>query len=177
MHFFQCSTTDLMREIGVEPVANLSIPERLKGQNHLLTRFLELLHAAPRPLITDRTPLDFIGYTLGEVTMHGVAPEHDALIQDYVDRCLEATRTHFDMIVMLRPLPSYEVDPTKPPPSRAYQTLVQSIIEGSAMMIKPYVGLCVADTTDLDERVALVAEELRERMTELEALKVSSLMH
>jgi hypothetical protein len=126
--------------------------DRLRLQEFILEKFMDRVKAAPRPAISDRTPLDMIGYMLAEVTMHNTPIEFHDQIQRYVDKCLAETVLHFDMILMLRPLPIFEVDPTKPPPNRAYQSAVQFLIEGAGQQSD---HLCsgVIVTTDLQRRV------------------------
>ena len=76
-----------------------------------------------------------IGYCLGEVTMHNTTPQLGERISAYVLECLEATLTHFDTVIVIRPLPIYTVDRKSPPLNLAYQNLVQLLIEGAANQV------------------------------------------
>lgn len=162
IHYHDAGVTRIMQEIGFNPVADLSIEDRLKAQKHLLMRYVEEIKAIKGAFITDRSPLDFIGYTLGEVTMHNTDLEVGNAIIDYIDACVRVANTHFDSMMVLRPLPFFTVDPTKPPPNLAYQEQHQLIVEGATQRFDgPRYFL---ETTDLQERVDLVMEIIAQRM-------------
>lgn len=165
-HYHDASVTEIMKEYGVNGVGNLSIEDRIGAQEFLLTRFIEKLRAAPRPLITDRTPIDMIGYALGEVTMHNTDEATGLRIHNYVERCLEETRKNFDTIVLVRPLPTYTPDPKSPPPNRGYQTQIQMIIEGALMHVSDDLIVVPVFSTDFQERVDDALYELDRRMNE-----------
>jgi hypothetical protein len=121
-----------MHAKGINPVAPTSVADRLRNQELLLDLFLENLSAAPRPALTDRSPLDMAAYMLAEVGMHSDCAEVDEGITKYVARCLYETNKRFDAIFVVNPLPVYEVDPTKPPPSKAYQWHHRILVGGLA---------------------------------------------
>lgn len=162
LHYHDAGVTRIMKEIDYNPVADLSIEDRLKAQKHLLMRYVEEIKAIKGAFITDRSPLDFIGYTLGEVTMHNTDLEMGNAITDYIDACVRVANTHFDSLIVLRPLPFFTVDPTKPPPNLAYQELNQMIVEGATQRFNG--PRYFFETTDLQERVDLVMGIISERM-------------
>ncbi|CAN0470801.1 unnamed protein product, partial [Phaeothamnion confervicola] len=131
-HFHDASVTRIMKEAGVDGVADLPIPQRIAAQEFLLKRFVAELAKAPRPAITDRTPLDMIAYTLGEVTMHNTDAATGRRIYAHVQHCLDETARHFETIFVVRPLPQFDADPSKPPDNQAYQWETQFLIEGAA---------------------------------------------
>lgn len=170
MHFHDASVSKIMREAGINAVGDVPPEQRIEAQEFLLRRFLSDLKKAPAPLLTDRTPLDMIGYCLGEVTMHNTTPEQGARINNYVDACINATITHFDTIIIVGPLKgAYTVDPKSPPPNLGYQRLVQMIIEGAAAQVSHTIGCELITTTDLTERRSYAVELLHERQTQLVA--------
>ena len=101
IHYHDAGVTRIMQEIGFNPVADLPIEDRLKAQKHLLMRYVEEIKAIKGAFITDRSPLDFIGYTLGEVTMHNTDLEVGNAIIDYIDACVRVANTHFDRIAQM----------------------------------------------------------------------------
>lgn len=150
--FHETSTTKIMREGGFEAVADMPIEQRIAAQEYLLSRHIEDLQNLPRPCIVDRTPLDMIGYMLGEVTMNNTPVELGERVDRYVTHCLKIADLYYDTIVMLRPLGTYEADPTKPPPNSAYQWEHQFLVEGSAKFLRHVaVGHCASE--DLEVRV------------------------
>lgn len=172
--YHDASVSKIMKEAGINPVASISLADRMPAQEFLLDRYLSDLEALPRPFITDRTPLDMIGYMLGEVTMHNSSPEMAKRIDLYVDRCIIATRQIFDSIIFLRPLVEYKVDPDKPPPNPAYQWETQFIIEGSYQLITSQVNAIFLPAASVDERMAhsmnFVASRIEAMQTKLKKM-------
>jgi predicted ATPase len=176
IHYHDASVTKIMREFGIDPVSDVPLFQRLEAQELLLTKFMDAIKAAPRPAVCDRTPLDMIGYMLGEVTMHNLPVELHDRVQSYVDRCITETERHFDMVVAVRPLPHYKADPTKPPPNRAYQSAVQFLIEGACMNTDNLHSACMT-FTDLEERADAACTMFAERVEDLLAEKAQNSVH
>jgi predicted ATPase len=153
MHLHEASVSALAREIGVNSVAELPILQRIEVQEHILSRFIEDFVKAPRPCVTDRTPLDMAAYMLGEVTMHNTSEIEDRAINAYVQRCLDETARHFDAVVITRPLADYAYDPKSPPPNRSYQRGIQFLIEGAANQLNRQLASAVLTTNDHESRV------------------------
>lgn len=167
MGFHDASVSKIMREAGINAVGDVPIEARIEAQEFLLKRYLKDLQWAARPLITDRTPLDMIGYMLGEITMHNTDAAIGARVQSYVEECLGAAITHFDTIIVVRPLLTYVEDPDKPPMNRAYQSLVQFIIEGAANLCEGALFVNTIDVEDLAVRRNASKDILTNRMAEL----------
>jgi hypothetical protein len=167
LHYHDASISKFAQEIGANAVGLLNIAERLSVQRHILKRYLEELHKAPRPAITDRTPLDMIAYMLGEVTMHNTTPEDGAQIHEYVQKCLIETGRHFDSVIVVRPLPFYENDPSKPPANVAYQWQTQFIIEGASEKVGDVVSKASLLTNDLEERIGYSIAFITSRLNAL----------
>ncbi len=163
IHFFDGSFGKFAKALGIDPVAPMSIGERIDMQTHVLDAYLDALNNAPRPLITDRTPIDMIGYMLAEVTMH---QKPEPAIDVYVGQCLMATETFFDTVMVCRPLPFYAVSANRPPPNLAYQACVQYIIEG-ALETADIGNVKTLITADLEERIYGCVEEIGFRLEEI----------
>lgn len=166
IHYFDASVSAMAKELGYDPVSDMTPGERITMQFAIFDKFLDRVNNAPRPMISDRTPLDFIAYMLGEVTMHNTDPKLSARIDEYVGQCLAAADTFFDTIIIVRPLPTYQVAPNRPPLNRAYQAHIQYIIEGTMETIDIPNSLTLM-TPDLDERVDSCVDELTERLDEI----------
>jgi hypothetical protein len=175
--YYDASVSRIMRELGVNSVEHLTLDKRLDAQEYLLKRHLEDIATMPRPCITDRTPLDFIGYMLAEVTMHNTPQELWERTGKYVEDCLTATRIHYDTVIACRPLPSYEEDPTKPPPNVGYQWELQLIIEGAMMQVRPQVQTAFLKSTVFNERVQGAGNLLVERIRTLSLERHSTTIH
>jgi predicted ATPase len=169
MHYFDASTTKLMAEFGINAVGDIPLEQRVEAQEFLLKRYLQNLQKAPRPLITDRTPLDMIGYMLGEITMHNSSVELGERVNKYVDQCLDEAIRHFDTVIIVGPLASYTADPKSPPPNLGYQRCVQLLIEGAASLVEPHMYVSRLDTTHMDDRRDLACQIIYRRMGEIAA--------
>lgn len=167
IHYHDASISAIARELGVNAVDDLWLSDRIALQKYILKRYVENLARAPRPAVTDRTPLDMICYMLGEVTMHNTSAEDGAVIYDYVQDCLNETARHFDTVFICRPLPVYVVDPKSPPPNPAYQWQTQFAIEGSLRMVEDRVNICTMLTSDADARAKCAVDEINERLEAL----------
>jgi AAA domain len=178
LHFLDASVNRFMKEGGFDGLRDLPMEVRIEAQEWLLKRYLEEIAKAPGTFITDRTPLDFIGYATAEVTMHNT-PDLDLAdrIADYCSNCLEATARHFDMIILVRPLELYEVDPKRPPLNRAYQWSVQYIIEGAMQQVAREVIQGTLITEDLEERINCSCEEIGKRLEALKEIRQKAPFH
>lgn len=158
LHYHDASFGRIAKELGFAAVAPQDVAQRVVMQEQVLKRYEEELGDVARPFITDRTPLDMIGYMLGEVSMHnGLAPELQDRIAVYAEHCIDATERHFDSLIVLRPLPVYTVEEGKPPPDRAYQQAVQMIIEGGAMQVMHKMPVFVIRSSVMERRVEQAA--------------------
>jgi hypothetical protein len=130
--YHDASTTRIMKAAGFNPVNfTWSLDARLDAQEFLLKKFTEEVSRLPRPFITDRTPIDMLAYTLGELTMLNATPEQGSRAYRYASDCMETTVNLFSAVLVLRPLPSYEATDTRPPPNKAYQLQTQLLMEGA----------------------------------------------
>lgn len=169
--FAETSTTAVMRELGLNPVANMPFMDRLHLQEILLKHHIEWIKTLPRPVILDRSPFDMVAYTVAELGMHHDL-EVDERVMNYMAAAMNVVKRHYGMVLAVRPLTTYEVDPTKPPPSMSYQTHIQFIIEGGMSLLQEMVQTHVIPENDLEERVEIAKgyidgwfEEMKGRTT------------
>ena len=164
IHFHISNASAVMREKGINMVADMSAEERLMAQNILLDIYLEQLGAAPRPAITDRSPLDMAAYMMAEVGMHSGEPEFGEAVKSYVERCLAATEEHFDSLVLVNPLPVYAIEDGKPPVNAGYQWHIHFLIEGLSSSLAKGCKLYRISEMDLEKRVKGLTETLTARL-------------
>jgi hypothetical protein len=175
--YHDASVSKIMREAGINAVGDVPIMQRIEAQEFLLKRYLKELQWASRPMVTDRTPLDMIGYMLGEITMHNNTPEVGERVYDYMMECLSATITQFDTIILVRPLATYTVDPKSPPLNRGYQAMVQLLVEGAASMVADHCYIEGLEMDNLQERISVSKGFLFNRMTEIQANSKAAQKH
>jgi len=176
--FRPTSITECARRHGFDPVAPMSLTQRVALQKHLLEDHLEMIDGETRPLIVDRTPIDMLGYMLGEMHMqsHQELPG-DVLNQvaKYAADCLEATVKHYDQVFVLSPLANYEVSGKRPAENPAYQLHTHFLMLGGVMQISQRInGFAIINETDLQFRLDTVHDTLTARMDQIETEKRAS---
>jgi hypothetical protein len=164
IHYLDASTTAIMEGTGFNPVGtDHSVEKRLVAQEFLLKEFTKMAMKAPYPFISDRTPIDYAAYMLGEVTMHNTSAEVGARVDTYVKDCLTITARLFSCVMAVRPIGiSYEVRSDKPPENLGYQRLIQTLVEGTLSCIEEVgdgrTNAVTILVKDLDDRVGYAIE-------------------
>lgn len=133
IHFHETNTSAMLKARGIDPVGVHDLGARIELQWIILHNHLEEIAKLPRPCIVDRTPADMYAYMAGEITMHNSTVTFGAGLEHYRVQCLRAMAMHYDTVMVVKPLASYEVDPTKPPCNVGYQWMIQHLIEGFLM--------------------------------------------
>lgn len=179
---FLDSSFDVAKKFGYNPVGRMSLKDRMAMQILVLDDHIEKLKAAPRPLVTDRTPLDYFAYTLAQfgMTSHEQADEQTlACAWHFCQKCLETTKTYYDMVFIMDPLTVYEVDPNKATPvaNPAFQLHIHALIHGAVSQIHREVNYAIVPFMPVQERVDFIAQQVVDRMNEIDDLKQSVGMH
>jgi len=179
IHFQDSSFGRIAKDLGYDSVAPMSLSERIDMQEKVLDRHIEEIKAAPRPCLTDRTPMDMITYTLGEIGMHhDASPELQQRILAYVQRCIDLTKQNYDTLIVCKPLPgNYKVEEGKPPPNIAYQHHLQFILEGALKQVDRTVTVGILNVADLETRISASAGVICERLEQISAQKRTAIYH
>jgi hypothetical protein len=132
------SVSASLAKAGFNARSALTLSERLEAQTLVLEDCIQLWSAQEELAITDRTPLDLIAYTIGEVTMSRASNlmEDEALekaLGDYVDKCLAAADKYFAKIVVVQPGIKIVNDAKSAAASRVYISHINHIIAGLAV--------------------------------------------
>ena len=100
------SISKLQAEIGFDSNnQSYDFDDRIKIQDHVLKRLAENLEAIDNKgeyIITDRCPLDLIGYTMIHVTEHVTEEQSEWLLQ-YIQKCIDLTNKHYYRVVLIQP--------------------------------------------------------------------------
>jgi hypothetical protein len=172
--FLEFKTTELVAELGMSPVAELTLADRFKVQNHLLERFWQISQAAPRPFVSDRTPLDFLTYMLAEVPMVSDIPaELQRRIFEFTDKAVQVADSTYLAIFTVRSLPIYEVNPKRPAPNPAYHRHYEMILEGSLMRLKHAPSYTVFASKH-ESRMTVILDAVRNEMAALQKQRANS---
>lgn len=175
--FVPTSITRMARDVGYDAVSPMTLRERLDMQEKMLLKMAHLMNTMKGHAILDRTPIDMIGYMLGEVGMHSdkdLTPEELLRIEQMIVRCKRLTMAMFDFVFVTTPLPNYETKDTRPPPNRPYQWHTQFIMQGALMECSHRLSNATLIMSDLNERVDYVSGVILERIQQAEVYRATA---
>lgn len=178
IEYMSASITEISHKHGFNSVAPMTIQDRLRLQWILLEEHLQMLKNAPRPLIVDRTPLDFIGYMFAEIDMHShirMSPDEIDEVERYRHLCLKAVVGNYDHVFVTGQLPHYEVKASRPADNRAYQSHSQMIMEAAAYSLTGNLSFTVIRETGQEERENFVHDSIVNRLDAIAAAKKTAL--
>lgn len=167
LHYLKVETAEVAKRHGFNPVAPMTYAQRVELQMILFDDFCKELEKAPRPLITDRTPLDHVAYLLGETTMlsgAGLDDKFVSKVEDFISRAVDYAVTRFDVIICLAPLPTYEIAPDKPPPNPIYQFAYAQTLWGLLYSLRERLSFVNIENPDFDFRVETVTTVIAQRL-------------
>ncbi|WP_456868398.1 AAA family ATPase [Galbibacter sp. BG1] len=170
IEFYETSTSQVAKELGLDAVGDLSLEDRLYLQAKLLENHIDQISKLPRPLITDRTPLDFMGYLACEFTMSNgknVDPEILQHASRFTDACLNATRHYYDTLYYLAPLPDYVVEDGKPADNPIYQKHHAFVVLGGIQQLRDSINSSLIFETAWDIREQFVHDAIVTRLDDI----------
>lgn len=156
LHFHATSTTEVARSFGFDPVAPMSLEERVALQVALLHHHVKTLDKLPRPAIVDRTPADILAYTLAEIHMQShrvLSAQSLETVEQMKDVAIKALQMHYSHVFVISQLPTFEVDPTKAPFNRAFQSHHALLVEGILSAAQEGLNYSLVRSTKWEERV------------------------
>ncbi|OCP21984.1 MULTISPECIES: AAA family ATPase [unclassified Ensifer] len=179
---FLDSSFDVAKKFGYNPVGKMTLGERVAMQELVLEDHLDKLKHSPRPLITDRTPLDYFAYTMAQFGMTSHLECGQVVLEAahrFAKRCLEETKAYYDMVFIMDPLVVYEVDPSKATPAAnpAFQLHIHALIHGAVSQIHRDINYAMVPVMPVQDRVDFIAQEIIERMNDIDDLKQKAGMH
>lgn len=180
IEFYATSITEVARRNGFDPVAPMSLSDRVDLQYRLLEDHLEQLAKRSRPLITDRTPLDMLGYMLCEFHMSSHLVTTSAVLDrasHFQDICLAATVQNYDMLFYLAPLKDYVVEDGKPVPNRAYQKHHALMVQGGLSQLAGQTTYMLIENNDFEFRRNVVHSTIVSRIDNIDTARSSAHMH
>lgn len=126
--FVQTHTSQVFAQHGLSPSDLLDFKTRLWIQHQVLAAAVAEWQAQPHAFVTDRTPIDFIAYTLADIQGHTVV-DFTALAA-YIDACLQAVREHFTGLIVMQPGIPLVFQAGKAALNQAYIEHLNSVILG-----------------------------------------------
>lgn len=100
--FVYTSASETWKRMGLDPAERHPFALRLRVQQAILEDCRALYAAQRETFITDRTPLDFLGYTYADINGR-ITEEERALLHDYERECFATLNLYFRMVVIVQP--------------------------------------------------------------------------
>lgn len=177
--FMPSDITGIAKSLGYDPVAPMTLNERIVMQQRILEAFTKKLDdLAGTATVIDRTPIDMMAYTLAEVGMYShmfLTPEEKEQLNDYSLACLRLARTKFYAFILTNPLPIYEEDMKRPAFNPSYQHHLHFLIRG--ILTQTYEDELILDLReiDLERRVEKTSEFITLSLTGIREMRESAL--
>ena len=102
-HFLETSTSAVFRDLGYDPKGPFTFKERLTIQQEILKRMEVEYDSAPVGFITDRTPLDFLAYTMSEMIGDAVTEDLFEATNKYIEDCYDLCNKYFQVVILVQP--------------------------------------------------------------------------
>lgn len=102
--FAQTSVSAILKELGLNPAVEMPFDVRLQAQEEILKR-LDTFYAenAGQNVITDRTPIDLLAYTMADAIGDRVEPGLHERFERYVNACFDLTNRRFSDLLVVQP--------------------------------------------------------------------------
>lgn len=158
--FVRTRVTEIFAEHGLHAAQDMDFATRLRIQYRILEACEHDWLKATGDFVTDRTPVDFLAYTLGDVL--GKTEVHQPEFDRYLDRCFELTNSFFGELVIVQPGIPLEVAEGKAALNKAYIEHVNSLVIGLCydQRVSSKITTIRREVTDLNERIQLVLAAL-----------------
>lgn len=169
LSFCETNLSQYLRDAGIDPRVGLPLARRLKVQEGMLD-YLESVYVAAlkrrrKAVITDRTPLDVLAYTAGDINRGNCGPKVDQLFAAHFGRAVQMTGFFFDRVILVQPgIPLVDAE-GKAPPSTSYiehlNLIMLGLLKHRSVTNLPTKLACISrETIDLNCRVNAVTQLL-----------------
>ncbi len=126
--FIKTNTSTVFEQHGLEPAMPMDFQTRLWIQHRIIEAAVEVWQAEKGAFVTDRTPIDFMAYTLAEI--QGTTEVEFAKLEAYLEHCFEVTHQFFTRLAILQPAIPLVYEPGKAALNQAYMEHLNILIQG-----------------------------------------------
>lgn len=158
LEFVVTTTSDVFAANGLKPSSPMDFTTRLWIQDKIITAAEAIWSGCAGPFITDRTPLDMLAYTLGDI--QGIVIVEFAPLQAYIERCIASTNRFFGCLCVVQPGIALVPAPGKAALNLAYIEHLNTLVLGLCVderVTAPY-HVLPRETIDLDKRCTFLAQ-------------------
>ena len=147
------TTSEVFAANNLDPAADMDFATRLWIQHKIVAEALKVWQQEDSHFITDRTPIDMMAYTLGDI--QGNTEVDFAELEKYLDYCFMVTNEVFSDLVVVQPAIPLVPEEGKARLNKAYIEHLNILILGlcSDERLHCPVHIIPRNVLDLDERV------------------------
>lgn len=157
LEFVQTTVSQVFKDMGLDPAVTYDFKTRLDVQEAILKcSDAQYAAAGAKQAITDRTPLDFLMYTLADAVQNTVPEDQQARFKKYVQSCIDVTNKRFGVLLVVQPGIPVVAEEGKAAFNEAYIEHLNSIVLGLSVdeRIKAAHFYLPRHMTDMDDRIA-----------------------
>ena len=160
--FVRTTTSQVFAQLGLDPAEPMDFQTRLFVQNHVLDAAEQVWQESVSPFISDRTPIDMIAYTLGDI--QGKTEVDFDLLSQYIDRCFSSTNQFFQNLAIIQPGIPLVYEEGKAALNAAYIEHINILVIGlcSDRRLKTNVFCNARNAIDLETRILNILEHFGE---------------
>jgi len=157
--FVRTTTSQVFARLGLDPAETMDFKTRLFVQNHVLDAAEQVWQNSSSPFISDRTPIDMIAYTLGDI--QGKTEVDNDLLTQYIDRCFASTNKFFQNLAIIQPGIPLVYEEGKAALNAAYIEHINILVIGLCgdRRLKANVFCNSRDAIALDVRISKILNE------------------
>ncbi|WP_374335343.1 AAA family ATPase [Methyloversatilis sp.] len=102
--YVRTTTSAIFKQMGLDPSQRLSFENRMEVQNRILKALdAQYAEVGDGRFITDRTPMDMLGYTFVEIGQEPLTADQEFELRKYVHQCVEVTNKRFSVLIVVHP--------------------------------------------------------------------------
>ena len=156
--FVRTTTSQVFAQLGLDPAEPMDFKTRLFVQNHVLDAAEQVWQNSAVPFVSDRTPIDMIAYTLGDI--QGKTEVDFDLLSQYIDRCFASTNQFFQNLAIIQPGIPLVYEDGKAALNAAYIEHINILVIGlcSDSRLKANVSCNLRDAINLETRILNILE-------------------
>ncbi len=150
------ATSEVFAANNLDPADKIDFATRLWIQRKIVAAALDVWHEDDRPFVTDRTPIDMMAYTLGDV--RGDTEVDFVELEKYLDYCFSVTNEVFSRLVIVQPAIPLVAEEGKASLNRGYIEHLNILILGLCCdeRLRCPVRIIPRNVLDLGERARQV---------------------
>ena len=160
--FVRTTTSQVFAQLGLDPAEPMDFQTRLFVQNHVLDAAEQVWQESASPFISDRTPIDMIAYTIGDI--QGKTDVDFDLLSQYIDRCFASTNQFFQNLAIIQPGIPLVYEEGKATLNAAYIEHINVLVIGlcSDRRLKTNVFCNARNAINLETRILNILEHFGE---------------